>query len=122
MKTREVTIKVESLHDGLRDFAETYKKVQRCEKAEPEEILSVETVDVMREMLTNERLRILKTIREKEPHTIYALAKLVARPYSNVFSDVKKLAEMGLIDLGKTKKGAVEPKAKYERLTITIPV
>ena len=121
MKVRNVTIKVESLRDGLRDFAQTYKKLQRREKVEPGEIVSFETVEVMREILTKERLRILKAVREKEPKTIYALAKLLHRPYANVYNDVKRLAQMGLIDLGK-ERGVSRPKAKYERLNISIPV
>lgn len=122
MKARKVTIKVESLEDGLDHFVDIYEKARLREKVEPEEILSFETPELMREMLTKERLRILKAVREKEPKTIYALAKLMQRPYSNVFNDVKKLAEMGLMDLDKKKKGATRPKAKYDRLNITIPV
>lgn len=121
MKARDVVIKVESLHDGLVHFAETYKKISRREKVEPEEMLTFETEELMRQTLTKERLRILRVIREKEPETIYALAKLLQRPYANVFKDVKKLAELELIDLGK-EKGGTRPKAKYDRLNISIPV
>lgn len=121
MKARNVTIRISSFDETMDRFGKVYERASRDEKVEPREILSFETPELMREMLTKERLRTLRTIREKEPKTIYALAKILERPYSNVFGDVKKLAEMGLIGLGK-EKGATRPKAKYDRLNITIPV
>ncbi len=121
MKVREVKIIVDSFEETGKRFVEAYEKAKRGEKVEPQEILSFETEELMHQMLTKERLRILKTIREKEPETIYALAKLLQRPYSNVFKDVKKLAEMNLIDLEK-EKGSTKPKAKYDRINISIPV
>ncbi len=121
MKARNVTIMVDSFEHTMDRFADTYEKIRKGEKVEKQEILSFQTVELMRGMLTKERLRILKTVREKKPKTIYALAKTLKRPYANVFRDVKKLAEMGLIELGGAK-GTVEPKAKYERLNITIPI
>src|SRR3989344_4206270 len=98
MKVRNVTIKIDSFEETMDRFSDTYEKVKRREKVEPQEILSFETEELMHEMLTKERLRILKVVREKEPETIYALAKMLDRPYSNVFKDVKKLAEMDLLD------------------------
>ena len=115
MKVRNVTIKIDSFEETMDRFSDTYEKVK------PQEILSFETEELMHEMLTKERLRILKVVREKEPETIYALAKMLDRPYSNVFKDVKKLAEMDLLDLGK-EKGATKPIAKYDRLNISIPI
>ncbi|HLC93102.1 MAG TPA: MarR family transcriptional regulator [archaeon] len=121
MKARNVTIRISSMDETLDRFAGVYERASRGEKVVPQEILSFETPELMREMLTKERLRTLKTIREKEPKTIYALAKMLQRPYSNVFNDVKKLAEMGLIDLRK-ENGTAQPRAKYDRLNITIPI
>ncbi len=112
---------VSSLEESGNRFVETYEKLRKGEKVEKREILSFESPEVMRKMLTKERLRILKVVRAEKPKTIYALAKIVHRPYSNVFKDVKELAEMGLLELGR-EKGKVEPKAKYDRLKITIPV
>ncbi len=121
MKLRKVTIKIESLHDGLKDFAETYQKLARGEKVEKEEIVSFVDIDVMRQMLTNQRIRLLKLINKHSPKTIYELAKMADRPYVNVFRDVKSLAEMGLVSLAREKR-KVQPTAKYDELNICIPL
>lgn len=121
MKLRDVTIKIQSLDDYMDDFVETYEKVRKREKVEPEEILSFVNVDVMRQILTKQRLRLLRLVREKKPKTIYELAKIAQRPYVNVFQDVKKLKEMGLLEL-EEKRHASTPKAKYGRLKIEVPI
>ena len=121
MKVKNITIKIESLEESGKRFVEVYNKVSKGEKVEPQDILSFETEERMPQILTKERLRILKAVREKEPKTIYAFAKLLKRPYANVFNDVKKLTEMGLLELGK-ENGSVQPKAKYDRINITIPL
>lgn len=121
MKVREVEIMVSSLEEAGNRFVEAYEKARKGEKVKPREILSFISLDLMRQMLTNERIRLLKLIREKNPKTIYALAKVAKRPYANVFRDVKKLEELELIDL-KEKGNSTTPKAKYDKLRITVPV
>ena len=90
-------------------------------KVEKQEYLSFESIDMLRKIITNERLRLMKLIRVKKPKTIYGLAKIAERPYPNVFNDVKKLEELGLIELEK-ENNCLEPIAKYERLNIAIAV
>ena len=121
MKLTNVTIKVESFEDGLKHFGEIYEKARKGENVEPEKTLSFVNLGVMKQILTTERLRLLKLIKEKSPKTIYELAKLAQRPYANVFRDVKKLAEMGLIDLSK-ENGSVRPIGKYDELKISLPL
>lgn len=48
--------------------------------------------------ITRERLRLLAALRRAGPLTVYALAKRLARNYSNVHADVRRLAELGLIE------------------------
>ena len=59
----------------------------------------------MRKVLTEERLRILKTIKKAHPSSIYELAKILERDIKNTFDDVQYLAEVGLIELKKVKSG-----------------
>lgn len=121
MKLRNVIIKVDSLEDTMNRFVEVYEKVRKKEKVEPQEILSFVNAKLMRQTLTPQRLRLMKIIREKEPKTIYELAKVAKRSYANVFRDVKKLRELELIDL-KQEKNSSKPMAKYDRLDVSIPV
>ncbi len=121
MKVREVTIMVDSLEGTMDRFVDTFEKVRRGEKVKRQEILSFVSLDLMRQVLTGERIRLLRLIREESPKTIYELAKIAKRPYANVFRDVKKLDDLDLIDL-KEEGNATTPKAKYDRLNIAIPV
>lgn len=46
---------------------------------------------------TAKRWELLETLKIEGQQSIYALAKLLGRNYSNVHSDVKKLLEIGII-------------------------
>lgn len=50
------------------------------------------------EALPTKRLEVLRTIREAGPVSIYALAKRLRRNYSNVYSDVMRLLDLGLAE------------------------
>ena len=73
-----------------------------------------ESVDAMRAVLTTERINLLKAIRIKKPKSIYELAKITKRDFKNVFQDVNRLADMGLIDL---KTGTDARRSKKPVLT-----
>lgn len=60
-------------------------------------------------------MEILKTVTRHEVKSIYELAKLVNRDFKNVYSDVKLLSEVGLLELKEThgsRKG-LQPIAKF---------
>ena len=52
------------------------------------------------------------------------LAKLLKRDIKNTFDDVQFLAQMGLIELKKTREGREKttPKVNYDRILLEIPV
>lgn len=69
--------------------------------------------------LTPMRIEILAIIAIEKPESIYALAKILNRDFKNVHSDVKYLAELGLIDLKETgRRSALKPVAKYRGIEI----
>lgn len=55
--------------------------------------------------LTPSRIDLTEALRRAGPCSVYALAKVVARNYSNVHTDVAKLEEHGLVK--RTPDGAV---------------
>lgn len=121
LKAREVVIKVESLEEAGKRVVEVYNKIKEGKKTEREEILAFESLDVLRKVLTNQRIELLRLIRTKKPKTIYQLAKISGRAYPNVFQDVKILEELGLIKL-EEENHSIEPIAKYDTLKISISV
>ncbi len=78
----------------------------------------------MRSVLTNNRLLILKTIRENHPGSVYELAKMLGRDLKNVNQDLKLLANIGLVSLEKSEnnKKRVVPHVDYSKIMLEIPV
>ena len=59
----------------------------------------------LRSLLSNEKARILHTIKSRNPTSIYDVAKMVQRDFKSVNDDIKMLEQFGLIDLIKEKTG-----------------
>lgn len=68
--------------------------------------------------ISRERLRLLGALRLAGALSVYALAKLVGRNYSNVHADVKRLATLGLIERDKAKRVFVP----WSEIRITLPL
>lgn len=120
MKAKEIEIKIDSLEKTGKRFVQAYKKIKKGKRIRKKGILSFESIDVLRKLLTNERLRMIYTIKRKKPKTIYALAKELKRPYANTFNDVKLLGELGLIDL--EKNASIKPNVNYSEIKIAVKV
>jgi predicted transcriptional regulator len=73
-------------------------------------------IHTLRNLLTNEKARILHTIKTKKPSSIYALAKIINRDFKSVNEDIKQLEKFGFIDLISERTG------KRERLRPVVVV
>ncbi len=124
MKIKKIDIGIKGLKESLSDFAATWKKLESEKKAKKEEGIYFESVDALRAVLTNKRLLILKTIREKEPGSVYELAKLLKRDLKNINQDIKLLADVGLVTLEKIEKEKkrIVPHVDYSKILLEIPV
>lgn len=67
--------------------------------------------------LTTERLRTLETLRDAGAQSIYALAKVLGRNYSNVHGDVQRLMALGLVE----REGSAV-RAPFDELEIHVPL
>lgn len=83
-----------------------------------------ESIDAVRNILTPKRLGLLKAIREGRPRSVYALAKATGRQLKNTQDDVAMLARRDLVELkrGRDKRGALEPRVRYDSIRIDIPL
>ena len=75
-----------------------------------------EGLSSLRNLLSNEKARILNVIKIKNPTSIYNLAKILDRNFKSVSDDIKLLERFGFIDLIAEKTG------KRERLKPVIVV
>jgi predicted transcriptional regulator len=124
MKVKKIDIGIKGLKESLKDFAETWKKLEGGKKVKKEEGIYFDSINTMRAVLTNSRLLILKTIRELHPQSVYELAKILDRDLKNVNQDLKLLAEIGLVTIEKTEddKKRVIPHVDYGKILLEIPV
>ncbi|MCK5043519.1 HTH domain-containing protein [Candidatus Pacearchaeota archaeon] len=53
----------------------------------------------LRQLLSNEKARILNTIKTEKPHSIYELAKKLNRGFKSVSDDIKLLEKFGFVKL-----------------------
>jgi predicted transcriptional regulator len=124
MKVKKIDIGIKSLSDNLRDFAAAWKKLEAGKEIGKDEGVYFDSIDTMRAVLTNNRLLVLKTIREKQPSSVYELAKLLKRDLKNVNQDLRMLSELGLVTLEKieTDRKRIVPHVDYGKILLEIPV
>ena len=125
MKVKNVILGIKSVEDMLGEAREVMTRLERGKKVGKKNAgIYFENLETMRKAITEERLRILKAIKRSHPSSIYKLAKLLNRNIKNVSDDVHYLAELGLIELEKTKDGREKttPIVNYDKILLEIPV
>jgi predicted transcriptional regulator len=58
-----------------------------------------------RSLLSNEKARLLHTLKKEKPVSIYALARLLGRHFKAVRKDLQQLERLGIISFSKHWKG-----------------
>jgi len=124
MKVKNIKIAIKSDPVLFSEIKQVWNSLEKGEKVQKHKGVYFENLDTMRKVLTEERLRILKTIKTNNPQSIYELAKLIKRDIKNTFNDVQFLAQVGLIELKKTKDGREKttPQVNYDQILLEIPV
>jgi predicted transcriptional regulator len=77
----------------------------------------------LRQLLSNERARILQTIKTKKPTSIYQLSKILGRDFKSVRQDIKLLERFGLVELdakARGKRDTLKPLLVVDKLNITV--
>jgi len=64
-----------------------------------------ESLAHLRNLLSNEKARLLHVIKTRQPPSLYALAKMVDRDFKSVVEDIKTLERFGLVDLVAERSG-----------------
>jgi len=103
MKVKNIRVAIKPLEHSLREFADTWKKLEKGKEVRKHRAVYFESIDALRTVLTDKRLELLKAIKENSPSSIYELAKIVGRNIKNVNEDVKLLADLGFLKLEKRK-------------------
>lgn len=113
-KTREITI------IGSQGAFSLFKKQKTSKKD-----FDFEGISALRQLLSNEKARILHVIKNQKPISIYDLAKKLDRGFKSVNDDLKLLERFGFIQFieEKTKKRIRhKPEIIVDQITIHIKV
>lgn len=97
-RTREISIVEEA------GTFTTFFKMFGTEKGE----YNFEGLSALRKLLSNEKARLLHTIKTKNPSSIYMLAKLLGRDFKSVSDDIKLLERFGFLEMTAEKTGRRE--------------
>ncbi len=124
MRVKNIKIAIKGEKELFNEVKEVWKKLDRGETVKKHEAIYFESLDAMRKILTEERLRIVKVIKKEHPASIYELAKILGRDVKNTFDDVQFLAQAGLVELRKTKdiREKTTPKVNYDKILLEISV
>ena len=121
MKVKKVKICIKTTKEFLDEARDVMEKVIKGEKVRKTTGIYFENLSAMRKVLTEKRLEVLKTIKDRHPESIYRLAKILHRDIKNVIQDVEYLHNIGLVELEETKEKTI-PKVKYEKILLEIAV
>lgn len=82
-------------------------------------------IKLLRSLLSNEKARILYTLKENKPSSIYGLAKILKRDFKSVREDIIFLERFGLIEFVFEKKGnreSLKPILATDSLQIVVNI
>ena len=82
---------------------------------------------ILRQLLSNEKARLLHVVKTKKPGSIYALAKVLGRDFKSVRDDIILLKKFGFIDLiaehgGKGKRIRHRPVITSSTINVVIRI
>ena len=82
-------------------------------------------IKLLRNLLSNEKSRILHVLKSKNPRSIYELAKILGRDFKSVREDIKVLERFGFIEFHAEKTGnreSLKPVLVIDSLQIQIEI
>lgn len=118
---KEFIVQIKDLKSSLKDFAKTYKKLEKGEEIKPVEKLTFVDVDVFRKFATTKRIELLRIIKEKKPKSIKELERLTKRDYKSINVDIEVLKKLNLVEIKKEDHKSV-PKINYDEIDVKIPL
>ena len=123
MKVVEIGIK--TLHDGMQEFKEAFLAAQKRNPFKLKKEAYFTSLEGARNFLTPKRLELLHVVKQKNPTSLYELAKLAGRSFPSVVRDVNVLSRHGLIRLtprAAAPRKKVHPEVLYDAINLWIGI
>ncbi len=94
---KTLTIRIKSVGEALEGFRETFRAYEAGARVSRREGVYFTSIEAARNLLTRNRLALLRAIRTQHPGSIYELAKVLNRDLKNVQTDLRLLEKYGLV-------------------------
>ena len=121
MKIKKIHIEIKRLDDALSEAGEAFEKLSEGKTIRKKSAVYFSSIKDLRKVLTEKRLELLKTIKDRKPSSVYELAKISNRDIKNVLQDVGYLKEIGMIDVVDTGDKKI-PKVQYDVIALELAV
>ena len=123
---KTLRIKIKSVGEALEEFRSVFKAVQSGRHVTRREGVYFTSIEAARNLLTPNRLALLRAVRSKRPGSIYELAKLMGRDLKNVQDDLRLLEWYGLVRMtngtSAGKRRVRVPKAVFDQIELKIAI
>ena len=119
-----MAIGIKSREETVEDFEEAFSAAQKGTPLKNKGGVYFTSLEAVRNFLTPKRLEILHQIKQKNPRSIYELAKMIHRGFPSVLRDVDLLTKHGLLKLTKSKEArqSIHPFVTYDAISLWIGI
>jgi predicted transcriptional regulator len=121
MKVKKIRIKTKE--DFFKDLAKIARAIDSGKPVTPTSGEYFESLEAVRNVLTEKRLTLWRIIRDQHPNSILGLSKLADRDFKSVHRDIRVLVAAGIVELktGRGNKGKTQvPRSLADSLTLEV--
>src|SRR5215831_9254319 len=123
---KTLRIQIKPVGAALEGFRKAFKKAEAGRRIDRQEGVYVTSIEAARNLLTPNRVALLRAVRSGRPGSIYELAKMVDRDLKNVQDDLRILQRHGLIrmsDATRSGKRRVRiPQSLFDQIELKIAI
>lgn len=123
---KTLRIKIKSVSDVLDDVRRVFKAAEAGRHVRRREGVYFTSIEAARNLLTPNRLALLRAVRTARPGSIYELAKVVNRDLKNVQDDLRLLERYGLVRMVNGRRSGKRrvrvPHAVFEQIELKIAI
>ena len=123
---KTLTIRIKSADKALQEFRKTFSDVEAGHRVRKREGVYFTSIEAARNLLTPNRLALLRAVRAERPGSIYELSRIVNRDLKNVQDDLRILETYGLVrmaDATRTGKRRVRvPQSLFDEIELKIAI
>lgn len=118
MKLKKAKIVIRSLSDIKKEWKTALKGQTKSVQKNDEIIFA--NLETASKVMSRARIEILQSIIKFKPQSIYELAKILEKDFKNVYTDVKFLCDVGLIELQETEdaRNGLRPVARFSGIEL----